>query len=157
MKPAVRPDSSNKLYWIERFASLMDNKFRIPGTSHRFGLDPILNFVPGLGAVSGFAISGGLLLTMAKHGASGKVLTLMVINIVMDAIIGAIPVLGWIFDFKFKANIRNVKLLKEHYEEGRHPRSGKNLVAIIIVILMLLSAFIIYLIWQLIEWIAGLF
>ncbi|HXI01011.1 MAG TPA: DUF4112 domain-containing protein [Sphingobacteriaceae bacterium] len=157
MEPAVYSKNNNKLQWIEGFASIMDDKFRIPGTSYRFGLDPILNFIPGLGAVSGFAISGGLLLTMAKHGASGKVLTLMVINIVLDAVIGAIPVLGWIFDFAYKANTRNIKLLKDHYEEGKHPGSGKNLVAIIIIVLILLSVFILFLIWQLIEWVIGLF
>ena len=146
-----------RLKWVEEISSLMDNKFRLPGTNFRFGLDPILNFVPGLGAVSGFAISGGLLLTMAKYGASRKVLVLMIINIVLDALIGAIPVLGWIFDFAYKANTRNIKLLKEHYTEGKHQGSGKGLIFYIIMILIVLSVLIIYLLWQLIEGVAGMF
>lgn len=146
-----------RLKWVEEISSLMDNKFRLPGTNFRFGLDPILNFVPGLGAVSGFAISGGLLLTMAKYGASRKVLVLMIINIVLDALIGAIPVLGWIFDFAYKANTRNIKLLKEHYSEGKHQGSGKGLIFYIIMILIVLSVLIIYLLWKLIEWVAGMF
>lgn len=150
-------DLQGRLKWVEEISRLMDNKFRLPGTNFRFGLDPILNFVPGLGAVSGFAISGGLLLTMAKYGASGKVLGLMITNIVLDALIGAIPVLGWIFDFAYKANTRNIKLLKEHYTEGKHQGSGKGLIFYIIMILIVLSVLIIYLLWQLIEWVAGMF
>ncbi|HEY0668606.1 MAG TPA: DUF4112 domain-containing protein [Sphingobacteriaceae bacterium] len=146
-----------RLKWVEEISRLMDNKFRLPGTNFRFGLDPILNFVPGLGAVSGFAISGGLLLTMAKYGASGRVLVLMIINIVLDALIGSIPVLGWIFDFAYKANTRNIKLLKEHYSEGKHQGSGKGLIFYIIMILIVLSVLIIYLVWQLIEWVARMF
>jgi hypothetical protein len=145
-----------RLGWVEGIARLMDNKFRIPGTDFRFGLDPILNFVPGLGAVSGFAISAGLLLTIAKYGASGKVLILMIVNIVLDALIGAIPLLGWVFDFAFKANTRNIKLLKEHYTEGKHHGSGKGLITFIIIVLILLLALIIYLVWQIIEWAIGL-
>ena len=146
-----------RLKWVEEVSRLMDNKFRLPGTNFRFGLDPILNLVPGLGAVSGFAISGGLLLTMAKYGASGKVLVLMIINIVLDALIGSIPVLGWIFDFAYKANTRNIKLLKEHYTEGKHHGSGKGIIFYIILVLIVLIILIIYLVWQLIEWVAGMF
>lgn len=146
-----------RLGWVEGISRLMDNKFRLPGTNFRFGLDPILNFVPGLGAISGFAISGGLLLTMAKYGASGKVLTLMVINIVLDAVIGAIPVIGWIFDFTYKANTRNIKLLREHYSEGKHQGSGKGLITAIILILLVLAVLIVYLIWQLVGWVFELF
>lgn len=156
MNRQINNEYSGRLRWVEQISQLMDNKFRIPGTNFRFGLDPILNLIPGLGAVSGFAISGALLLTMTRYGASGKVLIMMLINIVLDALIGAIPVLGWIFDFAYKANTRNIKLLKEHYIENKHPGSGKGLLVLIVLILVLLTILIIYLIWQLLEWIGGL-
>jgi hypothetical protein len=72
----------------------MDDKFRIPGTNFRFGLDPILNLIPFAGDVSGFLVSAALLYVMAKNGVSRKVLILMAINISVDAAIGAIPLIG---------------------------------------------------------------
>lgn len=134
----------------------MDEQFRLPGTNFRFGLDPILNFIPVAGDLGGFAVSTILLLTMAKHGVSRKVLLLMTLNIILDSTIGAIPILGNIFDFAYKSNTRNIKLLKEHYEDGKHQGSGKGIIAWIIIILILSFALIVYILWSLISWLAGL-
>jgi len=90
---------SGQLKWVERVASIMDDKFRIPGTSFRFGLDPVLNLIPFAGDVSGFVVSAALLYVMAKNGVSRKVLILMAVNISIDAAVGAIPLLGQISDF----------------------------------------------------------
>jgi len=79
---------SGQLKWVERIASVMDDKFRIPGTNFRFGLDPLLNLIPFAGDLSGFLVSAALLFIMAKNGVSRKVLILMAINISVDAIIG---------------------------------------------------------------------
>src|SRR5690242_1032313 len=92
--------------WVESVARLMDSKFKVPGTNFRFGLDPVLGLIPFLGDVSTFAVSGALVLTMAKHGASRNVVIRMVVNIILDLIIGSIPIIGAIFDFGFKANDR---------------------------------------------------
>lgn len=149
--------NNSKLKWVERISYLMDEKFRLPGTNYRFGLDPVLNLIPILGDLSGFAVSGALVLVMARHGASGKVLTLMIINIVVDAVIGAIPILGWLFDFGYKANTRNISLLKEHYEHGKHHGSGKGIIRVVFVVLLILFIAFIYLVWKLLEWFAGYF
>lgn len=146
--------TTNKLKWIERVAYLLDEQFRFPGTNFRFGLDPLMNLIPFLGDVSGFALSAVLVLTMARNGASGLLLARMSLNILLDATIGAIPVLGQIFDFYYKANKRNVQLLKEHYTEGKHQGSGKGFVLIILLVFLLLVIGIIYLIWKGLE---GLF
>ena len=151
------PQKNGKLKWVEQVAYLMDEKFRIPGTNFRFGLDPLMNLVPILGDLSGFAISAALVLAMARHGASGKVLSLMILNIVLDSTIGAIPVLGQLFDFAYKSNTRNIRLLREHYEEGKHQGSGKGIIAIIIIVLLALFLIFIYVLWQLLAWTAGLF
>lgn len=134
----------------------MDEQFRLPGTNFRFGLDPIINFIPVAGDLGGFAVSTMLLLTMAKHGVSRKVLLLMTLNIILDSTIGAIPILGNIFDFAYKSNSRNIKLLKEHYDEGKHQGSGKGIIAWIIAILILSFALIVYVLWAAISWLAGL-
>ena len=149
--------SNNKIKWIERVAYLLDEQFRFPGTKFRFGLDPLMNLVPFLGDISGFMLSAALVLTMARNGASGQLLVRMSINILLDATIGAIPVLGQIFDFYYKANKRNVQLLREHYTEGKHQGSGKGLIIGLLVGLAILIAVIIYLMWKLGEYVIGLF
>lgn len=135
----------------------MDSQFRLPGTNFRFGLDPILNLVPVLGDVSGFVISSALLLSMVKHGVSRKVVIIMVLNILVDAIIGGIPLIGQIFDFYFKANSRNLKLLKEHYEEGKHQGSGTGVLIGIGVALLIIMGLIVYLAVLLSQWLFEMF
>jgi hypothetical protein len=143
---------SGQLKWVERIASVMDDKFRIPGTNFRFGLDPILNLIPFAGDVSGFLVSAALLYVMAKNGVSRKVLILMAINISVDAAIGAIPLLGQISDFYIKANTRNIKLLKEHYQEGRHTGSGNGIIAILLIVLLIIISVILYLSYIALHW-----
>lgn len=143
---------SGQLKWVERVASIMDDKFRIPGTSFRFGLDPILNLIPLAGDVSGFVVSAALLYVMAKNGVSRKVLILMAINISIDAAVGAIPLLGQISDFYIKANTRNIKLLKEHYHEGKHTGSGNGIIAILLVVLFIVMSVVLYLSYLALHW-----
>jgi hypothetical protein len=138
--------SEDKLKNIKRISKLMDSQFKIG--SFKFGLDPIINLIPFLGDGISVIISGLMVYTMTKHGASGKILVKMILNVIIDAVVGAIPVLGWIFDFYFKANDRNLKLLTEHYEENKHTGSGKGLLATIAISLLLLVMIIIFLIWK---------
>jgi len=138
--------------WISRFSHLMDEQFRFPGTQFRFGLDPILNLVPFVGDMAGLLISGGLLMAMAKKGASNKLVVLMSVNILLDATIGAIPLIGQIFDFFFKANTRNIRLMKEHYLENKHQGSGKNVIYLIVTIVIVIIALMIFGLWKLAEW-----
>ncbi|MES2454802.1 MAG: DUF4112 domain-containing protein [Bacteroidota bacterium] len=140
------------LSWVSRISYLMDSQFRFPGTNFRFGLDPLLNLVPFAGDMAGFIVSGGLLLAMARKGASNRLVVMMSLNILLDATIGAIPVIGQIFDFFFKANARNMKLMREHYLENKHQGSGKNIVVWVLLVLTMLSIALIYAAWKLVEW-----
>lgn len=156
MNPNPVSPADSRLRWIESISAFMDNQFRVPGTNFRFGLDPILSFIPFGGSAASFAISAGLLLTMVKHGVSRKVLILMMGNLVLDATLGSIPVLGNIFDFFFKANQRNVNLLKRHYQEGKYTGSGTGLLVAIALALLVILALIIYGTWALISWLVNL-
>jgi hypothetical protein len=113
----VDPDAStSKLgMWAERLVALLDDRFRIPGTDVRFGLDPIVGILfPGLGdAVTG-AGSIGLLAFALRRGVPRVVVLRMVLNIVVDAIAGSLPLVGDVFDVAFKANRRNLELIVEH-------------------------------------------
>jgi NADH:ubiquinone oxidoreductase subunit 5 (subunit L)/multisubunit Na+/H+ antiporter MnhA subunit len=131
----------------------MDAQFRIPGTNIRFGLDALIGLVPGAGDFVSFLVSSYLVSNAISKGASGYVLSRMVLNIVVDALVGAIPVLGDIFDVAFKANQRNVKLLQQHYTEGRHQGSSKKVIIPVVIIMLALFAGIIWLIYKLIVWI----
>ncbi len=143
-------EQKNKLIWAERVARLMDEQFKVG--KFRFGLDPILNIIPIAGDVAGFAVSAVLIATISRNGASGKVVTKMFINALLDATIGAIPILGFIFDFFYKANTRNIKLLREYYEQGKHQGSGKGTATIFIVIMIVIIGLVIWLSWLFVAW-----
>ena len=129
---------------ISALAKLMDSQFRIPGTEYRFGLDSVIGLIPGVGDLSTFAVSGYMLTLMAKNGASGFVMARMILNILIDAIIGSIPLIGDIFDLGFKANNRNMKLMQEHYQEGRHRGSSWKVIFPVLLVLFLVIAAIIW-------------
>ena len=139
---------------LGQLAKLMDAQFRIPGTDIRFGLDGIIGLIPGAGDLSTFAVSGYMLWIMANNGASGFVLARMTLNILIDALFGSIPLLGDIFDIAFKANMRNIRLMQEHYEEGRHRGSAWK---VIIPVLVVLFAIIVGIIWITYKLIASIF
>lgn len=126
-----------------RFVSkLMDEQFSIG--KFKFGLDPIINLIPVAGDVAGFIVSSMLVVTMARYGASGKVAIKMLGNILLDAVVGIIPFLGWIFDFSYKANTRNLKLLSNHYEFGKDEGSGKGIIIFIVVFMLLILISIVW-------------
>lgn len=142
---------------VESIVNFMDSRYRIPGTRFRFGLDPILSFIPIVGEVISAAISGGLILYMIRFGVSRRVVYLMLINTTLDVTIGSIPVIGWLFDFFYKANSRNIRLLKEHYEEGKHKGSGKGVLITVVLVIVMLIALIIWGLAALIGWVFSSF
>ncbi len=150
---AQQTTSNRALRNIEVLAKLMDTQFRVPGTNFRFGLDAIIGLIPGAGDLSTFAVSGYLVLLMAQNGASGYVLARMILNILIDAIIGSIPFIGDLFDFAFKANTRNMRLLQEHYKEGRHKGSALKVIIPVLIILLAIILGIIWLVYKLLAWI----
>ncbi len=104
---------------LDALAKLMDSQFRIPGTQMRFGLDGLLGLIPYVGDLTGFVVSMILMATMVRRGAGVGIMLRMMSNFVLDALIGSIPLLGDLFDFGYKANRRNVQLLKAYYASGK--------------------------------------
>lgn len=135
---------------IEQMSSLLDNKFNIGG--FKFGLDPLLNLIPYAGQFVSFGSSIALVLVMMRNGAGSKVAVKMLLNVVYDAVLGSIPLFGYVFDFFNKANKKNVKLLREHYFEDKHQGSAKALLLTIFIIVLLLCVAIFYLMWILADW-----
>jgi len=138
--------------WIEKITHLMDNTFRIPGTNIRFGLDPILGLFPFIGDLISYGISSVLVLAMVRKGASGKVVVKMVGNITIDYIISNVPIIGYIIDFGYKANQRNLKLLLEHLEEGKHQGTGWKYLLTVWLILVSIMVVLAIAIWLLLGY-----
>lgn len=99
---------------LDNIASWMDAKFSIPGTDIRFGLDSLVGLIPGIGDTVGMAVSGYIFHRAVQQGVPHHIKLKMLFNIFIDWLIGLIPLLGDLFDVKWKANIRNVALLRRH-------------------------------------------
>ena len=143
----------NPLLWVERLSLLMDSRFRIG--RFRFGLDPLLNLIPFAGQITSWIISMILVLVMARHGASGRLVIKMVLNVAWDAFVGSIPLLGQVFDFFNKANEKNVKLLREHYTDAKHQGSAWPIVLLLCSVVILLVSALIFIMYQLLTWVMG--
>lgn len=124
-----------------RLAQLLDAAVRIPGTDIRIGLDAILGLIPGVGDLTGAALSGAIVVTAARQGASKSVLARMILNLGLDTLIGSIPILGDLFDLVWRANLRNADLLEAHLADPRRTRtSSRGIVALVVLVLALLAA-----------------
>lgn len=126
--------------WAEHLVTLLDDRFRIPGTDVRFGLDPIIGILfPGVGdAVTG-AGSIGLLALALRRGVPRVVLLRMVLNIFVDVLAGALPIVGDIFDLAYKSNRRNLELIREHEGPESKATAGDYAIAVLGVGLAILS------------------
>lgn len=116
------PDRSRALTEVETLAWILDNSIPVPGTGgRRFGIDAIIGFVP----VVGDLVSGGIGLFVvwraSRLGLPRVVVARMLANSAIDLAIGSIPVLGDAFDLWFKANTRNIGLMRRHLE---HPEAS---------------------------------
>lgn len=119
-------------------ARILDTAVAVPGTKIRVGLDAILGLVPGAGDAVSAALSGYIILAAARAGASKPVLLRMVGNVVLDTLIGAVPVVGDLFDVAFRANARNVALLERHAADPTTVDRGSRRLGIVIVAILLL-------------------
>jgi uncharacterized protein DUF4112 len=112
-----------RLAQVKWLANLLDDAFRIPGTPLRFGWDSVLGLFPGLGDVLTSALSLLIVHHAWQTGASKLTLARMLGNVSIDFVVGAIPLLGDMFDVVWKANRKNARLLEQHLH-GQSARAG---------------------------------
>ena len=141
--PQNKNTSSHK-----HFAELLDSRFRIPKTNIHFGIDPIVGLIPGAGDVLAGGVSLYFLIKAALLQANASVLTRMFMNILMDVLVGSIPILGEAFDVYWKANLRNARILEELQQHPQKTTSESRLwiwfvvvqfIAILIAIILLIG------------------
>jgi hypothetical protein len=110
----ARMSHGERLAQVKWLASLMDDRFAVPGTSLRFGWDSVLGLFPGLGDVLTSAISLLIVHHAWQTGASRLTIARMLGNVGIDFAVGALPFLGDVFDVVWKANRKNARLLEQH-------------------------------------------
>lgn len=123
MDDAPESELDADLRRLERLTRWLDDAFVLPGTGFRFGLDPIFGLLPGIGDTATAAMTGYTILIARKYKAPFGLQVKLVGNLALDWLIGAIPLVGDLFDFGFKANRRNLDLLRG-WLEGRRARDG---------------------------------
>ncbi len=133
-------DSVLNMTWLRRYARLMDSSIRLPFGA-RIGLDGVIGLVPGLGDIAGALFSSVILLHAWRGGVSLPVMLRLLLNVLIEVVVGSVPVVGDIFDMAFKANERNVRILEQFAENpGRLKR--RSLAALWLFVGSLLALFI---------------
>lgn len=150
-RPPANPAALDAL---RRWAVLLDSRFRVPGTSIRFGLDAIIGLIPGLGDISTPVFAGLLLVQAVRMRLPLIVQARMVFNAGLDMLMGLVPILGDLADVGWKANLRNLALLERHARPGVQPSRGDYLFVAICLALLAIIAItpVVLLIWLFSRW-----
>jgi Domain of unknown function (DUF4112) len=108
------PEEEVALQRVARLAYWLDDRFRIPGTRLRLGLDGLLGLIPGIGDTATALIASYIVLEAGRLGVPKRTLARMIANVGFDYIIGLVPLLGDLGDIAWKANRRNAHILRDH-------------------------------------------
>jgi hypothetical protein len=138
---------------LQTLARMLDDIFVIPGTSIRFGLDPLIGLIPGIGdLITGFA-SFLIIFSGWQRGLSRVTISRMVANVAIDTLLGSVPVVGDVFDATWKSNRKNLALLQraEAQPTKKQTLLDALFLGVVILILLLLIATPFALIWLLVR------
>jgi Domain of unknown function (DUF4112) len=155
-KTAKRNDHAGKRDEIDAILDLvtkvMDTIFRLPGTKFRFGVNPLIGLIPVIGDQIDAAISTAVLFGSVRHRLPKIVLVRMALNVLLNAVLQGIPIVGDLFTFFYKANRKNYELLRKHAGTGKPVTRGDwifvgAIVSIIFLVAISLSLLLIYAVW----------
>ena len=151
-KPIRGVHDDRALDAYRKLAYAFDELFRIPGTSFRFGLDAIIGLIPGVGDIAVSTLGGYALLLAFKLRAPASVLARMLMNIGVDTVFGAVPLIGDLFDATWKANTKNRQVLEAWLADpARAERRSKWAIAIFGLLFIALTAASLWLAWWVIT------
>jgi hypothetical protein len=113
----VPPDDLlGDLHRLKRLSNLLDSRYRVPGTTWRFGLDGIVGLIPGIGDTASALVSLYIVAEAWRLGVRKRTIARMLGNVALDSLIGAVPVAGDLFDFIWKSNAKNLRLAERDLE-----------------------------------------
>ena len=109
---------------VALIAQGLDGLVGIPGTRFRFGLDSLIGLIPGVGDFAGMLMGGAILTEGLRAGAPNHLIARMLGNTVIDGLVGAVPLFGDLFDFAFRSNAMNARLLLDHLDRHTQTAAG---------------------------------
>jgi Domain of unknown function (DUF4112) len=115
---AAGPTRADSVARLEALSQLLDSAFQIPGTNHRVGIDALLGLIPGIGDLVSTALASYIIWEARQLGLPRWKIARMIGNVALDTTVGAIPLAGDLFDVAFKANRRNMKIVRDHLERA---------------------------------------
>lgn len=101
---------------LRQLSRILDKVVTIPGTPIHIGLDPLVGFLPIGGDILGVILASYIVIESARIGVPKGMLSRMVLNVIIDGLVGTVPIMGDLFDFAWTANEYNIKLLEEHLQ-----------------------------------------
>ena len=113
MNDELKEIKEERIIRLKRLSERLDETFTIPGTDYKIGIESIIGAIPIVGDLIGGVISTYIMYSGIKMGASPRVITQMAVNITIYFAVGSIPIVGDLFDFVWKANKKNVKLIEK--------------------------------------------
>ncbi|MDP9291519.1 MAG: DUF4112 domain-containing protein [Verrucomicrobiota bacterium] len=130
---------------VRLISRLMDTVFVVPGTNIRFGLDPIIGMLPGAGDMADALISAFLISRSARYGVPKIVIARMALNVLINTLGGAVPVVGDAFSIWWKSNVMNYELLRKHATSRRAPTKIDwvfviGIIAFLVLVIVLVAA-----------------
>ncbi len=135
----MKPSVSQRIQRLRALARLLDSAIPLPG-GYRIGIDGFLGLIPGIGDVAGGLASSYIIVESARLGASTATLIRMVLNVLLESLVGIIPFFGDVFDFVWKANEKNLALMEQQLRKAppqSSPERRLKATVIILVVLML--------------------
>ncbi|MGZ8938264.1 MAG: DUF4112 domain-containing protein [Limisphaerales bacterium] len=147
---------SRRLERMRVLSRLLDTKFSLPG-GFRFGIDPIIGLIPGIGDVIASTLSIWLVYDAARLGLQKRVVARMVINVFIETAVGTVPILGTLVDAVWKANARNMRMVEANYRPTMKERSVVKMVAFAAVTLILIYGSILFVLWVFLSWLIAIF
>jgi hypothetical protein len=143
MKPQLqsRQQDSAALQRIRFATKLLEGVIPVPGTTKKVGLDPIIGLITGGGDSIGFMMSAYILVESLRFKLPKETLLRMLTNVAIDAVVGAVPFLGDVFDFFWKSNSKNIRLLEAHLDNPQEQTAAdKGFVFLVLLALGLIFA-----------------
>ena len=137
----IEPDEKlpRDLVALRKFAFLMDEAVPVPGTRRRIGLDAGLSLIPGVGEAIGAFLSAWIIFGALRHRVPSVRIARMVFYVLIDTVLGSIPVIGTVFDWLFEENVMNMNALLAYRDRSRPPRSTSAILGVAVAISIVIT------------------